>query len=226
MWGTIKDWWAVVSSVLLIVVLMAKHFKAFLDVLPSLQKLWKYGQKRWFKNAIFQADVLLKLEQRQLADNLRDAKIDSILAEVRFNGGTYKLVDALKDIQADQKDAKNQILYLRGLRDINDKFDPAFRFRYHPDKGCTFIAESFLRAFGCRESDVLGFSYEEMVHADDVAEMRLKWNQAANKCTNYRDQQRIKSATGDYVVCMVLAEPIKDTEGKLVEFVGIIEVLR
>lgn len=204
-------------SVVAVVAVMASHFKAIMEAMPSIREFFKGISKWWFNNAIFRADVLKKLEVLQLQNNeIRD--------EVRMNGGKYKMRDAVQDLQEGQRVMMSEIKHLRGLRDISDKFDSKMNFKYDPEQGATFISESFLTAFGCKESDVLYYAFSEMIHAEDRAEMWEKWQRACEKKTPFSDEQRIRDAAGNYIKCYVKAIPIV-IDGKIKEFKGVIEVI-
>lgn len=199
-----------------IVVLMGKHFKDFLDVLPSLRKMLQYVQKKWFSNAMFRADVLRFMNTFQL-------KLNEIEKEVKPNGGG-SMNDRLARIEAKMEAVTDGIEYNRQVREINDKCAEAMIFKVAPDGSCYFINNAFLKFFGWQESEVVGFGFEDLVHDEDRPEMRLKWQKAIDTKTNFKDEQRIQDINGVWHTCQVTAYPVV-IAGVLRKFKGIIEII-
>lgn len=209
--ATIAQLWAALSTAALIVVVMAKHFKDFLEALPSLVKAWKYFQKKWFADAIFRKDVMTKLDNMNI-------QVLQVKKEVQYNGGSITLSDAVKRLE-------KLVLHNQGRRDITDLCSDRMIFRMNDEGACVFINDAFLKTFGCTESEILDFAFENLVHDDDVAEMRLKWQKAITTKTAFKDEQRIIDCNNVFHKCRVVAHPIV-VDGRLIEFSGIIDLLK
>lgn len=224
-----KDIWLIAVSVLLVVTNMVRHFDDFIKALPSLQKFFTYAHKRWFRNAIFRADVLTFMNTLQLQMNLLQQQMDafqkqlqSIEGELKHNGGST-VKDAVSRMEAMQKIMIEQIEHLKALRDISDKYDPTMKFKFDPEQGVTFISESFLDRFGHHESDVMFYGYAELIYIEDRASMWDSWKRAIEKKTPFIGKQRIVDSVGIYHQCDLKAQPII-INNKIREFVGVIEL--
>lgn len=215
--------WAIIAlQVLLKFVKEFKEVKTFLtDAYCKLKSwwLWAYKKAMWrkqFSELMVKQNIVLEQMEKRLG---------SIESEVKYNGGKYKLTDAVKDIQIGQIEMKGQLKENAAIRRAHELCSDKMSFWMDAEGRCTFISEAFLRHFGCQESDVIAYNFENIVHDDDRHEMRLKWNKAIDTKTKYRDEQRIKKCgTGEFVKVLVKAEPV-EVDSVLKSFYGTIEII-
>jgi PAS domain S-box-containing protein len=218
---TIAQIWAAASSVILVIVVMAKHFKAVADAWPSIVKTWRYFQNRWFREEIFRKDLMAKMDSMRILQHKQAESIENIQKEMMYNGGS-SLRDSVKRIEDKVEVLAEGIEYNRQVREITDKCSDTMYFKIYPDGACYFINDAFLRNFGWQESDVLEFGFENLVHPDDRNEMQLKWQKAIDTKTSFKDVQRIRDVHGEYHNCTVTAHPVV-IKGQLKKFKGIID---
>jgi PAS domain S-box-containing protein len=109
--------------------------------------------------------------------------------------------------------------------DINDMCSDRMCFRMDKVGACISINDAFLKFFGYSEHDIMDYSFENVIHEEDVPEMRLKWARAIEKKSRFSDEQRIVDVNGGVHHCLVRAYPIMDGEN-LMEFTGTIDLMQ
>lgn len=193
-------------------------------VLVAFTKTWKaiFGSEfstdvkkgfpmfmKWvFKDATWKTEMMNELRQ--------------IKNEVAYNGGAVTLSMAFKQLEADNRQLKRMVQHNKALRDITDLCSDKMIFRMNHEGACTFINDSFLKFFGWVESDVLDYAFEDVVHPEDVPDMRLKWQKAISTKKPFKDDQRIRDVNGVYHDCIVRAHPVV-LDMELAEFSGTID---
>lgn len=150
--------------------------------------------------------------------------LEKISKEVQPNGGT-SLKDAVRRLEQGQEEIKADLNEKGQIRNAMQKFSDTMTFHMSHEGCCTFINDAFLKFFGCTEADVLEFAFENMVHEDDLMELRTKWTRAIDHKTAYRDEQRIRhKLSGKFYNAVIKADPIV-VDGELKSFYGTIEII-
>lgn len=205
--------------ILTLLLLASKFFKDVFGIEALGKKIYKGAPLiwKWFmQSSIFRKDVNDRLDLIMM-------KMGKIEEQVHTNGGG-SMKDSLVRIENDITEMKGQVKENASKNDARDMCSERWLFRLGKDGSCTFINDAFLKYFGYPESSVLGWEFENIVHDDDVLEMRNKWNMAIERKSKFYDEQRIMDIDGKVHDCVVKGYPIcRDKE--LVEFYGTIDLI-
>ena len=182
----------------------------------------------WFTK-LFHAsrDIKEMLEGQNLAVTKQNelifaalVKLEAIENEVRFNGGKYKLVDAIKDI-----------LYNQGLyaseREAALYIDAQPIFKTDINGGVTFVNAAWLEMVGCEDADqVMGMSYLIAVPDGDKDFVEKTSERFAKSPAPYHGDFIYKHIkTGELIKTNVRTQLIRDNNGKFVGTLGTVKIL-
>ena len=195
----------------MIVGLLAKLFTDWKEVVAAVKRAAKGVGMVW-KWIMGSA-----IRRKEVSD-----KLDYIVHELKFNGGG-STKDAVKRIEHYLEQVAVLVDTCNRRMDISELANERMTFRVDAHGECTEVNEVFLKKFGYLEGDVLGFAFEQIVHNDDVPEMRIKWERAISSKGRYYDEQRIFKSNSEAVKCCVRAFPVL-LRGELIEFIGYIEI--
>jgi PAS domain S-box-containing protein len=98
---------------------------------------------------------------------------------------------------------------------------PHMIFSATPEGEINWVNEWFFHYTGVQPEDgKLGWNWVALTHPDDVAATLQAWTYALSTGNPYQVEQRIRKANGQYSTQLVVAKPIKDSHGKIVQWVG------
>lgn len=98
---------------------------------------------------------------------------------------------------------------------------PHMIFSAKPDGEIDWVNEWFSHYTGVQPEDgKVGWNWISLTHPDDVASTLQAWTYALSTGNPYQVEQRIRKADGQYATQLVLAKPVKDSQGKIVQWVG------
>ncbi len=112
------------------------------------------------------------------------------------------------------------------LRIIKQRFEaivdnvPCFLYAIDRNGKITFVSKSFSTFTGRPESDALGDGWMNFVHPDDVASVREALMHAIQTGISKGVPFRIRSASGRYGRFYGVGSPVRDANGKLIEWYG------
>lgn len=158
-------------------------------------------------------------------------QVEEIGKQVEYNGGSSmkdslrRVEEQIQSVSVQLREVKGQVELNAQMNDFRDMISDKITFKVAPDGSCYRISEAFLRFFGWKDQDVLGYNFENIVHDDDVGEMRMKWQRAIDTQSQFQDEQRIRDVHGKYHRCIVKASPMSKA-GVLVKFYGNIEIIK
>ncbi len=199
-----------------VVVLLTTLLKNVFGVNVIGKKIYELLWKWIMRSSIHRREMDFKM-------NTLLGSVAEIKHQVTFNGGS-----SLKDIVASHTSMLSEMntkLTFNQLRlDVNDMCSDRMTFKVDKHGACTFINDAFLKCFDYSEKDVLGFAFENLVHDEDVKEMRDKWARCIEKKTKFIDEQRIFTKDAKALNCLVRAIPLIEGD-ELHGFYGTIDII-
>lgn len=73
---------------------------------------------------------------------------------------------------------------------------------------------------GQTEEELAGYGWIEALHPEDRERVKTEWETALAEGSEFRSEYRVKTKTGEYGIFRVRGIPIRDDEGRVVEWVG------
>lgn len=89
-----------------------------------------------------------------------------------------------------------------------------------PDGQLDWFNDVLVRYSGSTLEQLQGNPWQAMVHADDVARAQLQWARALVSGQPYEIEFRLRRSDGQYLWHLTRAQPIRDSEGRIVRWVG------
>ena len=217
-----------------ILFVLATKVKEFRAVKEGFLYCWMHVKTAWLwivKKAMWRkqfTNILIqnKVQLDRIAQDLAKVTLDmeKVKHELEYNSGSTTK-DAVRDTRNELKRVVNVLIENQELRKAQELTSDRMIFKVDPLGACTFISDTFLRAFSCSSGDILQFGFQNYIHPEDREETRLKWEKAIKTQTAFKDEQRIRNcATEDYIRASVIAHPVQ-VEGTLLYFYGTIEVI-
>lgn len=85
---------------------------------------------------------------------------------------------------------------------------------------CDFLSQRWVEYTGRPLEEQVGRRWLEQVHPDDRDQQQSAWNAAEAAKSSYTAEYRIRSKDGDYRLFFTQAEPILDSAGNIVRWIG------
>ncbi len=85
----------------------------------------------------------------------------------------------------------------------------------------TYASDSFLALTGLTLAQYSELGWTDVLHPDDAAETRTRWQECLRAGTFFEREHRIKGVDGEWHPILVRGVPIKDQAGKITAWVGI-----
>ena len=89
-----------------------------------------------------------------------------------------------------------------------------------PEGLLDYVTTRTSRHFGRMSEELLGQRWTEIVHPDDIERASARWNHALETGEPYEAEFRMLSADGEYRWHLVRADPMRDSDGLIVEWFG------
>jgi PAS domain S-box-containing protein len=109
----------------------------------------------------------------------------------------------------------------RELRLIIDTI-PALVCTAKPDGSVDYLSQRIVDYFGVAAEDLYGSGWVQVVHPDDADAAMRGWMQAVALGTSYEATYRHRSADGQYRWFQVRTEPLRDHEGHILQWYGLL----
>jgi PAS domain S-box-containing protein len=135
-----------------------------------------------------------------------DSSVYDIASEARIPAGGARVIGICSDIS-------DSVLRSRALAQAV----PAQIFTAKPDGTVDFINDAARRYFGLSNNSK--DSWGE-IHPDDIAEAQRTWNHAMSTGQDFELEMRLRAADGEYHWYLSRAIPLRDTNGKIVQWLG------
>jgi PAS domain S-box-containing protein len=213
-------WFGGLGSGLLAVALGVLAFDYFF--LPPLYSLAVQSQNDVLRLIAFTITALfvvaLSAKQKSMAQSLWRAHAD-LQAAVRELERTNV---SLRDENAERQRAEVALRESEySLRRIIETV-PALLWSSAPDGELTDVNQRVLEDhFGVRFEDLLLRGWADFVHPDDLSETANAFTHAIQTGTSYQAVHRLRGADGEYRWHQSRSEPLRDREGRIVQWYGL-----
>jgi PAS domain S-box-containing protein len=107
------------------------------------------------------------------------------------------------------------------LRDIIEAI-PAIAFIAQPDGGSVWTNRRWVEYSGLSVEETSGSGWQSAIHPDDLAEYAAKWQQSMKSGELFESEARHRSAKSDFRWFLARAVPLRDEQGKILKWYGIL----
>jgi PAS domain S-box-containing protein len=107
------------------------------------------------------------------------------------------------------------------LRDVIEAI-PAIAFTAQPDGSSVWINRQWVEFSGFSVEETLGSGWQSAIHPDDLIEHAAKWHHSMTSGEPFENESRHRSAKGEYRWFLVRAVPLRDEQGKILKWYGIL----
>jgi PAS domain S-box-containing protein len=148
-------------------------------------------------------DYVLKTRMSRLVPAVRRA-----LGEARDRTARQGAEDALRQREEE-------------LRDVIEAI-PAIAFTAQPDGSSVWINRQWVEFSGLSVEETSGLGWQFAIHPDDFIEHAAKWQHSMTSGEPFENEARHRSAEGEYRWFLVRAVPLRDEQGKILKWYGIL----
>lgn len=165
-----------------------------------------FGKKyigTWFWNGVKRVIMMPATILKMIEDMRRE--LATIKHEVTYNGGKYKLRDAVADLKVT---CDTMAVMLRDVNlslKVSDEIDNMMKFRTDASGYLLSPNRAYLDYFGFKETDVRGFNWENCIHRKYLQEVQVKWKRATQTKSDFIDTYIIIDSEGKEHRCLVRA---------------------
>src|ERR1700756_4652291 len=107
------------------------------------------------------------------------------------------------------------------LRDVIEAI-PAIAFTAQPDGSSVWINRQWVDFSGLSVEETSGLGWQSAIHPDDFIEHPAKWRHSMTSGEPFENEARHRSAKGEYRWFLVRAVPLRDEQGKILKWYGIL----
>ncbi len=107
------------------------------------------------------------------------------------------------------------------LRDIIEAI-PAIAFTGQPDGSNVWVNRQWVEFTGLSGKETLGSGWQSAVHPNDLTEHAAKWHRAMASGEPFENEARYRSARGEYRWFLARAVPLRDEQGGILKWYGIL----
>ncbi len=165
--------------------------------------------------------VGIDITARQQAEAALQRAHDELEARVRRRTGELDdVIEALRDEIAERKRVE------ASLRESEAQFKtlaeaiPQQVWTAQPDGALDYVNQRVLEYFGRTSDDMIGWNWMDVVHPDDVSEALARSLHSLQTGEPYEVEFRLKRADGAYRWNLGRAVPLRDDEGRIVQWFG------
>ena len=128
-----------------------------------------------------------------------------------FNQTTSNLQDLYENLRRSEQE-------LRTLIDVM----PAYVGTALPDGTADFFSQRWLDYFGQTREEAMGWGWAQVIHPDDVDQVSANWREGLASGEPVEQEMRCRRANGVYRWFLNRNLPLRDEEGKIVKWYGIL----
>jgi PAS domain S-box-containing protein len=107
------------------------------------------------------------------------------------------------------------------LRDVIEAI-PAIAFTAQPDGSSVWINRQWVEFSGLSVEETSGSGWQSTIHPDDLIEYAAKWHHSTTSGEPFEAEARHRSAKGEYRWFLVRAVPLRDEQGKILKWYGVL----
>jgi PAS domain S-box-containing protein len=107
------------------------------------------------------------------------------------------------------------------LRDVVEAI-PAIAFTTQPDGSSVWINRQWTEFSGLSVEETSGSGWQSAIHPDDLIEHVAKWHHSMTSGEPFESEARHRSAKGEYGWFLVRAVPLRDEQGQILKWYGIL----
>jgi PAS domain S-box-containing protein len=160
-------------------------------------------------------------EYRLLLIDGRIKHVHAVAHALQDTSGNREFIGAVTDI-TERKTAEEKILCNeRELRTLIDVM-PAYVGTSLPDGTVDFLSQSWLDYSGQTREEVMGWGWVGTIHPDDVDRVLANWQTGLASGEPVEQELRCRRADGVYHWFLNRSLPLRDDEGKIVKWYGIL----
>jgi len=160
-------------------------------------------------------------EYRLLLVDGRVKHVHAIAQALQDASGKCEFIGAVTDI-SERKTAEEKILCNeRELRTLIEIM-PAYVGTSLPDGTVDFLSQSWLDYFGQTREEAMGGGWTDVIHPDDVDRVWANWQAGLASGELVEQELRCRRADGVYHWFLNRSLPLRDDEGKIVKWYGIL----
>lgn len=206
---------------------------------PSAEKLFGYTAKEIIGSSITklfppdrlfeEPNIIARIQNGEIVDHFETQRMskDGKLVDISLTISPIKDIDG-KIIGASKiarditkaKLAEEEIKESEGqLRQITESI-PQMVWVCNEKGEVIYFNQQWYIFTGTHEKDMMGHQWTMLVHPDDIATAREKWNYAQQTHTPVSIEYRLRSASGTYHWVLSKGSPILDTKGHLQKWFG------
>lgn len=101
----------------------------------------------------------------------------------------------------------------------NDTDESIARFHCAPDGQNIYVNQTYARWLGVGKTELLGWSWLNIIHPDDAARVQAHWAQCRAEHRQYRMTHRVIASSGEVIMLAVVCTPIPE-EGNALRWIG------
>jgi PAS domain S-box-containing protein len=132
-----------------------------------------------------------------------------------------RLVPAVRRALREARDRTARQDAEKELRDVIDAI-PAIAFTAQPDGSSVWINRQWVEFTGLSVEETTGSGWKSAVHPDDITEYAAHWHQSMATGEPFENEARHRRADGEYRWFLVRAVPLRDEQGKILKWYGIL----
>ena len=123
-------------------------------------------------------------------------------------------VDALKEIESALQSRERELLGI--IETI-----PSMLWSASPAGETTHLSQRFLEYCGAPLEELVNHGWERSIHPDDLEETAKAFNRAISFGESYSTIHRVRRADGEYRWHHSMGEPLRDSDGKIIQWYGL-----
>jgi PAS domain S-box-containing protein len=152
----------------------------------------------------------------------RKSAEEQLIERARQNAfGNRDFLGAMTDI-TERKPAEEKILCNEKELRILIEIMPAYVATSLPDGTVDFLSQSWLDNFGQTREEAMGWGWADVIHPDDVDRVLANWQDGLASGELVEQELRCRRADGVYHWFLNRSLPLRDDEGKIVKWYGIL----
>ena len=98
---------------------------------------------------------------------------------------------------------------------------PVLMWSAKPDGKLSYLNQQCVDYTGRTLKDFVNLGWTDLIYPDDLDETLKAWSHATQTSSSYHVKYRLRRADGEYRWFLVRGEPLRDAEGRVIQFYGI-----